>query len=243
MKLWTKFSIVGALLISSMAAGSVTYKANGSIVPKGASEASYTWDLELLNSDKEVKIESKFYNKKSGKLETVETTSWLNKEFSQYEFKRLNSKEHGILKREGEKLTMTYIKGDSKDTTSFDADENLVAGPMVMLEIYKDWDELVAGKTKTINFAAIDHQRSVAFDLQLKEKSKDGYTFEMVPSSFLIAMFVDTLYFKYKSKEEIPAEIVGRVLPVDMEGSKIVPIDGSFVTSSSQVNLGNVVKF
>ena len=89
----------------------------------------------------------------------------------------------------------------------------VVVGPTLVGFIFKRLDRLRAGETLGVRFAVLDRLETLGFEL-VAVPSADGQTrVKMSPSSFLIGLAVDPVFFTFETEGETLTRIEGRVPP------------------------------
>lgn len=108
---------------------------------------------------------------------------------------------------------------------------NFLAGPLIVPYIQKHINDLKKGNVHNIEYAAISHLRTIAFELKIEKElsTADRLVFKFNPKNFLFNKFVDPIYFYLSPSGDILYEIVGRTAAVTRDNDTIIALDSHYI--------------
>jgi hypothetical protein len=198
-----------------------------SMDPKTFGDLIYTGELSALKGDRSQVVysydrrvravgpivESSAVTKEGGKVVLVETAVHnANYELSKFTEYQLQLGEVGVVEVDGKKVRLTSIKGRSQKTASEDFELPVVPGPVLYGFIYKNWMDLIAGKSVAFKIPVFARMETIAFELvKVDAKSPDLVSVQMRPSSAIIRAVVDPMIISFKASNKELVSFEGRV--------------------------------
>ena len=119
----------------------------------------------------------------------------------------------GTIRVQGDQVSYERFRGTDRETKIERVDGPVVVGPTMVGYIARHLDQLQAGEELEIRLAVLDRLATYGFKLQAVEASPGQTRIRMKPSSFVIAMAVDPLYFTFETATGKPIRLEGRVAP------------------------------
>jgi hypothetical protein len=167
------------------------------------------------------------YADASGALVAREDLVLEQGELRHYRLDLVTAARSGRIERVGDRLSFSYTKDGKTDTNVEDYVENVVVGLMLVPYIRAHWTELIEGRELPVRFAVADRLETVGFRLARAEQARveDAVTVAFKPSSFIIRLLVDPLYFTFTRDGDTVLEIFGRTTPLLREKSRWVPVE------------------
>ena len=83
-------------------------------------------------------------------------------------------------------------------------EKDLIHGKIIVDYIIYKWKELLANRHLEFNFLATARSSSVPFEAELLKTVKNQYRIRIRPSSLLVRVLVDDIFFNFKMKDNIP---------------------------------------
>jgi len=119
----------------------------------------------------------------------------------------------GTIHVQGDQVTYERLKGTDRETRAERVDGPVVVGPTLVGYIVRHLDQLQAGEEIEVRLAVLDRLDTYGFKLKAVEAGPGQTRIRMKPSSFLIAMAVEPLYFTFETETRKPIRLEGRVSP------------------------------
>jgi hypothetical protein len=117
----------------------------------------------------------------------------------------------GSITVDGDEVAFRVRAGNDERTATERVDAPVVVGPTLVGYIFAHLDRLARGERFQVRMAILDRLETIGFDLRAV-LAPDGLTrIEMSPSSFLIGLAVDPIYFTYDRAEGSLVRLEGRV--------------------------------
>lgn len=174
-----------------------------------------------------------FFYTPSKNLVAEETIIFKDSVLQEYRYTRYNTKEFSSVLKEDHTIIFTRNVNGTIKKRVLDLPENFVCGPLTVTFIRNNFDPILNGQTLVINYAVLDHLRTVEFiifhDTNHSRNNKHTLVVKMIPKNFIIRQFVEPLYFLCNSDGTTIREIIGRIVPVNFINGKTIPIDAEFI--------------
>lgn len=119
----------------------------------------------------------------------------------------------GTIRVQGDQVTYERLEGTDRETRAERVDGPVVVGPTLVGYIVRHLDLLQADQEIEIRLAVLDRLETYGFKLKAVEARTGETRIRMKPSSFLIAMAVEPLYFTFETATRKPIRLEGRVSP------------------------------
>jgi hypothetical protein len=192
----------------------------------GSARSRVLFDYELSES-RDGQHRFTQYADATGTLVAREDLLMEHGELRRYRLDLLTAGRSGRIERAGDRLSFSYTRDGRTDTNIEDYAENVVVGLMLVPYIRSHWTELIEGRELPVRFAVADRLETVGFRLARVEQARleDAVTIAFKPSSFIIRLLVDPLYFTFTSDGDTVLEIFGRTTPLLREKSRWVPVE------------------
>lgn len=127
----------------------------------------------------------------------------------------------GSIHRDGDALTFTFGEHSRVEEGAGD----IVIGPTVVGYIWKRLDSLRTGETLTVRFAVLDRLETLGFALAAVPAPAGQTRVQMTPTSFVIGLVVDPVFFTFDSGSNKLVRIEGRVPPKQVKDGTLVDLD------------------
>lgn len=175
------------------------------------------------------------YSYPDGRVAAVEKATYRDGNLVSYTLDEKQINAHGSLKIDGNALAgkgkVHFSYTDNGNTKT--GDEQL-SGPTVINDditayMQAHWNELMAGKTLNVRYLVIPRQETVGFSLS--KSGEDNWNgrqvvnVKMDPSSFIIGLLVDPVYFTFDKKTGEIIQYTGRTTPMIKQGGDWKPLD------------------
>jgi hypothetical protein len=196
---------------------------------EGGTELLFTTTRQYTVNGDKISALTQFHDAK-GVLATEETTEMQGTKVLSHYLTQHQVGERGSVVVDGKEIVFKYFK-DGKEKESREKDvENFVVGVNLVPYLKTHWDEILAGKTVSVRYGALERRETVGFDFfKTGEEDIGGkkhLVVKMKPSSFVIAALVDPLNFYFDLESRELTELKGRILPKRLEGDKWKDFDG-----------------
>jgi hypothetical protein len=119
----------------------------------------------------------------------------------------------GTIRVQGDRVSYERLEGTERQTRAEHVNGPVVVGPTLVGYIVRHLDLLQAGEELEVRLAVLDRLETYGFKLKAVEAGPGQTRIRMKPSSFLIAMAVDPLYFTFETATRKPIRLEGRVSP------------------------------
>ncbi len=176
------------------------------------------------------------YRTLAGTLAAEDEVAWDGDVFRTYRYTRPPIGEVASVERRGrELLYRQVVNGVARERREV-FDERMTVGPTVIPWVQRHWEMLGAGRELTVRYAVLDQLRSFEFRLTLVEEhpaaGPGAAVVKMTPSSALLRLFVTPVYLLFSQDSGVFRGMIGRLLPVGVDGGRAHPIDGELVLQS-----------
>lgn len=191
----------------------------------------YRWSLQYVKGNKEHWLSQ--YVDSSGAVAAEDELFMKDGNFKEYRYVRHTTGERADVRAEGDKIIYDQEWGRKAKHSVEKLSANFVTGPYLFVYIQKNWNSLVRGEPLTIRFGVPDLLRSYEFRLsrdkqeeKARNKDKETVIIKVAAAGFFVRFFVDPILLEFAESERVPRRIIGRTLPVEKHGQRVVFIDG-----------------
>lgn len=157
-----------------------------------------TWSEKQAGAQR---VKKAVYKKRDGKVALEEDYWTEGGAFTGYELRDLERKRVTRARVEGKKLNYelreTTELGEKVKSGSEDLEPLHALGPGLLDRLNAVWDKAVAGEKVELRLAVPDRFESFWFRFKKIEETESEITFDLKPSSFVIAMFVKSIEFVF----------------------------------------------
>ncbi len=94
----------------------------------------------------------------------------------------------------------------------------VVVGPTLVGYVVRHLEALRRGESLGVRFAALDRLETIGFELRAVEAQPGQTRIRMKPSSFLVALVADPIYFTFETATAKLVRLEGRVPPKVRDG-------------------------
>jgi hypothetical protein len=131
----------------------------------------------------------------------------------------------GSVRVEGRQVTFHLASEGGAQSRVEEQPGAVVVGPTLVGYIVRHLDALRAGEPVPIRLAVLERLETIGFDLSAVESPPDQTRVKMTPSSFVISLIVDPLYFTFEAATGKLLRLEGRVPPKVLEGERWRDLD------------------
>ncbi len=202
----------------------------------------YRWSLQYVKGNREHWLSH--YVDAGGAIAAEDELFMKDGKFAEYRYMRHTTGERADVRIEGDKIIYEQEWDRTMKHSVEKMSANFVTGPYLFVYIQKNWNSLVRGEPLTIRFGVPDLLRSYEFRLsrdkqeeKARNKDKETVIIKMAAAGFFVKFFVDPILLEFAESEDIPRRIIGRTLPVEKHGQKVVFIDGDLHIERNDKNL------
>jgi hypothetical protein len=110
-------------------------------------------------------------------------------------------------------VSFERLEGTQRRTRTERAKAPVVVAPTFVGYIFRHLDAVRANQVFGVRFAVLDRLETIGFQLQAVDAQPGQTRIRMKPSSFLVAMLVDPVYFTFESATGKLIRLEGRVPP------------------------------
>jgi hypothetical protein len=209
----------------------------GALYALGAPRGALLYRMEMERDEDAGRWTSR-YTTAAGLPAVEDEAVWSGGALQRYSYVRHSIGERSSVERRDGKVYYSYFR-DGKHSQAVEKDsDNFAVGPTVIRNIQRNWSALLNGKQIEIRYGVLDQLRSFGFEVVRDRKHPANapgvVVMRMRPSSFFIRMFVDPTYLVISDDGQILYEMIGRMLPMERNGSRLRPIDGDLVLHKEQ---------
>lgn len=126
----------------------------------------------------------------------------------------------GTIRVRKDQVTFERLDGAGRRTRTERRQGPVVVGPTLVGFIYRHLEALRASEVFDVRLAVLDRLETIGFRLQAVEGQPGETRIRMKPSSFLVALLVDPLYFTFESGTGKLIRLEGRVPPKVRAGDR-----------------------
>jgi len=126
----------------------------------------------------------------------------------------------GTIRVERDQVSWEGLEGAKRRTRVERAGSPVVVGPTLVGYIVRHLEALRASEVLGVRLAVLDRLETIGFELRAIEDQPGQTRIRMKPSSFLVALVVDPLYFTFETATGKLVRLEGRVPPKISAGGK-----------------------
>lgn len=131
----------------------------------------------------------------------------------------------GSIRVEGDKVHFRIAEG-TKERTHVETQRGpVVVGPTLVGYIVQHLAELRSNRSFLVRFAVLERLETIGFEISSVAASAGQTRVKMKPSSFVIGLIVDPLYFTFDAATEKLIRLEGRVPPRQRRGDRLYDFD------------------
>ena len=119
----------------------------------------------------------------------------------------------GTIRVEKDQVSFERLEGTNRRTRIERQEGPVVVGPTLVGYIFRHLEALRANQILGVRLAVLDRLETIGFQLQAVEAQPGQTRIRMKPSSFLVGMLVDPVYFTFESGTGKLVRLEGRVPP------------------------------
>jgi hypothetical protein len=197
----------------------------GTIFPlKGdRSKPLYSFERRVRNVGSE--IQSTSYTLDGQKVQLVETAvhdaNYKVREFTENQFQLGTVGKVTVI---GDKVHFFSVTGTKDKYADETVGLPVVVGPTLYGFMYKNWDDLVAGKTVPFRLAVISRMETVGFEFQKVDSPANQIRIRMKPTSYVISFLVNPIHFTFSTDKSLML-LEGRIPPKIKKGDGWIDLD------------------
>jgi len=193
----------------------------------------FTWELER---DPTTGHWRSSYRTLAGTLAAEDEVVWDGDVFRSYCYTRPPIGEVASVERRGGELLYRQVVNGAARERREAFDDRVTVGPTVIPWAQRHWGRLRTGRELTVRYAVLDQLRSFEFRLTLVQEplavAQGAAVVKMAPSSALLRLFVSPVYLVFSQDGRVFRGMIGRLLPMGVQGGRAYPIDGELVLHS-----------
>jgi hypothetical protein len=131
----------------------------------------------------------------------------------------------GSIRVEGEKVIFRWTDGAAERTHVETQRGTVVVGPTLVGYIVQHLAELRENRSFVVRFAVLDRLETIGFELSSVAAGPGQTRVKMKPSSFVIGLIVDPLYFTFDTATDKLIRLEGRVPPRERRADRLYDFD------------------
>jgi hypothetical protein len=188
-----------------------------------------TWRLERDGD----RVWRSWYRMPDGSLAAEDEVVWEGGALKRYRHHRPPIGETASVERQGNELVYTLSRGGERWERRSAVEAPYTVGPTVVAHVQRHWEALSRGAELTVRYGVLDQMRSFEFRLARDRahplNSPTTAVVRMWASSALVRFFVSPAYIAVSQDGSRFQGLIGRLVPILVEGGKSRPLDGTLV--------------
>ena len=228
----TAMLALAALELAAAGAVAAAETYSGRVHRLGAERVGAPLGWQLVRDDA-AGVWRSWYRAPGGELVAEDEVVFERGALKRYRHHRPTIGETASVERQGSELVYTLARGGERWERRRPLEEPYTVGPTVVDHVQRHWAALSRGESLTVRYGVLDQMRAFDFrlvrDREHPSNSPDAAVVRMTASSAFVRLFVAPGYIVMSPDGRRFRGLIGRLVPILMEGGKPRPLDGELV--------------